>query len=132
MDIIVAIVSGVFGSGVAGTIVAWLIKRVDRNDTRPTAEDITDIKAKLDRDYRHLAELDRQIHDLMLVNLRQCLFAHPRDRNAHESALESGEQYLRLGGNGVGHVRLEWLRDQYRLRLVHCDWDYTHDMEEES
>lgn len=67
---------------------------------------------------------EREMRSHKLVTLRQCLFAHPRDRVAHESALDSGREYIALGGNGAGHLRLRQLEDDYQHRLETDDWDY--------
>lgn len=43
----------------------------------------------------------------------------------------AGEEYLKLGGNGGGHIRLTQLQEEYALRLQSNDWDYTHPVKEE-
>ena len=97
-----------------------------------STDDLKTIEDKLDTDYDHLTDidghletLDQNMNEIMLINLRQCIFANPRDRNAQESILQSGEQYLKLGGNGVGHIRLNQVREDYAKRLEYDDWDYT-------
>ena len=140
---IVMIIVAVLGSqGVWAVVQWWLDKRrktVRRDELAEVVEralgespTIRGITAKLDRDWERMQQQDEwnRRHDEemranRLVSLRQCLFAHPRDRNAHESALESGREYVRLGGNGSGHIRLEQLEDDYRRRLESGDWDYT-------
>ena len=140
---ITAIVVAVLGSGGLWAFVQWLIERrrqsVRRDELAEVVEraladspTIRDITAKLDRDWERMNEQDawnrkhdEEMRQNRLVSLRQCLFAHPRDRNAHESALESGREYVRLGGNGSGHIRLEQLEDDYRRRLESGDWDYS-------
>ena len=137
------IVVAVLGSqGVWAVVQWWLDKRrktVRRDELAEAVEralgespTIRGITAKLDRDWERMQQQDKwnRRHDEemranRLVSLRQCLFAHPRDRNAHESALESGREYVRLGGNGTGHIRLEQLEDDYRRRLEADDWDYS-------
>lgn len=142
-DIIIAIVTSTLGSGGVWAFLQWWLDRKRRTVRRdelaecieqaladsPTIRDIT---VKLDRDWERMREQDEwnRKHDEemranRLVSLRQCLFARPRDRNAHESALESGREYIALGGNGSGHIRLEQLEDDYRRRLETGDWDYT-------
>jgi hypothetical protein len=81
---------------------------------------------KLNRDYAHMEHIDRELREFRLTQLRQCLFAHPYDQNSHQSAIESGEAYIALGGNGVGHKRLAQLEDNYAQRVAADDWDYTH------
>lgn len=140
---IVSIVVAILGSGGLWAFIQWVMERrrqsVRRDELAGIVEQaladsptIRDINTKLDRDWERMQRQDEwnRKHDEemkanRLVSLRQCLFAHPRDRNAHESALESGREYVRLGGNGSGHIRLEQLEDDYRRRLEACDWDYS-------
>ena len=142
-EIIIAIVTSVIGSGGLWAFLQWWMDRrrqtVRRDELAEVVEQalagsptIRDINAKLDRDFERMqkqdewnARHDEEMRQNRLVSLRQCLFAHPRDRNAHESALESGREYVRLGGNGSGHIRLEQLEDDYRRRLETGDWDYS-------
>ena len=142
-ELIIAIVTSVIGSGgLWAFLQCWLDRRrqtVRRDELAEVVEraladspTIRDINAKLDRDFARMerqdewnARHDEEMRQNRLVSLRQCLFAHPRDRNAHESALESGREYVRLGGNGSGHIRLEQLEDDYRRRLESGDWDYS-------
>ncbi|WEV41648.1 hypothetical protein OZX57_06560 [Bifidobacterium sp. ESL0682] len=65
--------------------------------------------------------------EVKLMILRQDLFAPITDRAGHEHAIQSGEEYVRLGGNGIGHLRLEWLKQRWQWRQDHDDWNYTHD-----
>ena len=142
-EIIIAVVTSVLGSGGLWAFLQWLMDRrrqtVRRDELAEVVEQaladsptIRDINAKLDRDFERMQQQDEwnrrhdeEMRQNRLVSLRQCLFAHPRDRNAHESALESGREYVRLGGNGSGHIRLEQLEDDYRRRLETGDWDYS-------
>ena len=142
-ELIIAIVTSVIGSGGLWAFLQWWLDRrrqtVRRDELAEVVEQalagsptIRDINAKLDRDFDRMQKQDEWNHrhdeemrQNRLVALRQCLFAHPRDRNAHESALESGREYIQLGGNGSGHIRLEQLEDDYRRRLESGDWDYT-------
>lgn len=137
------IVVAVLGSQGLWAVAQWWLERrrktVRRDELAEVVEralgespTIRDINAKLDRDWERMGRQDEWNHrhdeemrQNRLVSLRQCLFAHPRDRNAHESALESGREYIALGGNGSGHIRLEQLEDDYRRRLETGDWDYT-------
>jgi hypothetical protein len=136
-QIITAIVSGVLSSGVIGTIVAYTLKRIDANRTAPTAEDMQDMRDKLDRDYQRFKNIDEKletltirISDVDLTVLRQCLFSRPRDQNAFRSALDSGERYLAKGGNGTGHIRYDQLRREYEWRDSHDDWNPEHKPEQ--
>lgn len=142
-EMIVAIVTSVIGSGGLWAFLQWWLDRrrqtVRRDELAEVVEQalagsptIRDINAKLDRDFERMQRQDEwnrrhdeEMRQNRLVSLRQCLFAHPRDRNAHESALESGREYIQLGGNGSGHIRLEQLEDDYRRRLGSGDWDYS-------
>lgn len=136
---IVMIVVAVLGSQGLWAFWQWWLERrhktVRRDEMAGIVEraladstTIKDIELKLDRDYEHLQRLDaqdEQLSAIRLIVLRQCLFSRPHDRTAHESALEYGAEYIRLGGNGPGHVRYEQLREDYRRRLETGDWDYT-------
>ena len=135
------IVVAVLGSQGLWAVAQWWLERrrktVRRDELAEVVEralgespTIRDINAKLDRDWERMERQDEWNHrhdeemrQNRLVSLRQCLFAHPRDRNAHESALESGREYIAMGGNGTGHIRLEQLEDDYRRRLEDDDWD---------
>ena len=137
------IVVAVLGSQGLWAVAQWWLERrrktVRRDELAEVVEralgespTIRDINAKLDRDWERMERQDEWNHrhdeemrQNRLVSLRQCLFAHPRDRNAHESALESGREYIAMGGNGTGHIRLEQLEDDYRRRLEDDDWDYS-------
>lgn len=129
---IVQLASALLGSSALGGIMGWMAQKFKRYRHMVTSDDLQPINEKLDRDYthftdidNHLAKLDASVNEIMLINLRQCIFANPHDRNAQESILQSGEQYLKLGGNGVGHIRLEQVRQDYAERLEYDDWDYT-------
>ena len=129
---VVTLLSAILGSSALGGIGGWMAQKLKRHRQMVTSDDLKPIEDKLDKDYNrfadideHLEALDQSTNEIMLINLRQCLFANPRDRNAHESILQSGEQYLRLGGNGVGHIRLNQVREDYAKRLEYDDWDYT-------
>lgn len=140
---ITAIVVAVLGSGGLWAFIQWAIERrrqsVRRDELAGIMEraladspTIRDIESKLDRDWEHferdgrrLDAQDEQLSAIRLIVLRQCLFSRPHDRTAHESALEYGAEYVRLGGNGPGHIRYEQLSEDYRRRLKSNDWDYT-------
>lgn len=142
-EIIIAVITSVLGSGGVWAFLQWWLDRrrqtVRRGELADVVEQaladsptIRDINAKLDRDFERMQKQDEWNHrhdeemrQNRLVALRQCLFAHPRDRNAHESALESGREYIAMGGNGTGHIRLAQLEDDYRRRLEADDWDYS-------
>lgn len=64
------------------------------------------------------------IRDIQLELDRQTLFEPTRSRTQHEHQLDVGQAYLKLGGNGRGHVRLEQLKEDYKSRLELDDWDY--------
>ena len=129
---VVALLSAILGSSALGGIGGWMAQKLRRYQHMVTSDDLKPIEKKLDKDYthftdidKHLNALDRSTTEIMLINLRQCIFANPHDRNAEESILQSGEEYLRLGGNGVGHIRLNQVREDYAKRLEYDDWDYT-------
>lgn len=136
-DSIATIVSAVLGSGALGGIAGWLTRRHARLRDMVTRKDLEDFVRQLKAGDSHFDRLDGQMRDLreqlkdmQLIQLRQCLFARPRDRNSHESMLQSGEEYVKLGGNGVGHIRLTQLQEEYALRLQTNDWDYSHPAKE--
>ena len=129
---VVTIISAILGSSALGGIGGWMAHKLKRYRHIVTSDDLQPINKKLDRDCTHFTDidghletLDRNMTEIMLINLRQCIFANPHDRNAQESILQSGEQYLKLGGNGVGHIRLTQVREDYAKRLEFDDWDYT-------
>lgn len=68
---------------------------------------------------------DPTIKKLELEIFRQTLFMPTTDRAQHEHQLEAGREYLRLGGNGAGHVRAQQLEDDYAKRLDTDNWIYT-------
>ncbi|MCH9275015.1 hypothetical protein JS533_001760 [Bifidobacterium amazonense] len=129
--VLVSLLSG--GAGV--TFVTWLLNRIDRREHTLTREDLDaaladsptmrDIEAKLDRDYQRLEQSERDRRAIRLDVLRLELFAHTTSRTQHERQLEAGQEYLSLGGNGLGHARHEWLTHDYEQRCKTCDWDYT-------
>jgi hypothetical protein len=136
-DNLVAILTAIIGSGGFGGFTGWLTQHLSRRRSMVSKQDLDRFAAQLEKGDRHFQTLDRQdldlgrqIREVKLIVLRQCLFARPRDRNAHESVLQSGEEYLKLGGNGVGHIRLTQLQEEYALRLQTNDWDYSHSPKE--
>lgn len=69
---------------------------------------------------------EEEEHRHRLIWLRHAIMQDPHDRLTHEHQLEAGREYLRSGGNGIGHVRYEQLLADYEWRMQHSDWDYTH------
>lgn len=140
---IAGIITAVIGSQGVWAFVKWLIERrrktVHRDELAKCVEQalsssptIHGINEKLDRDLlrfdadnKRLDSQSEQLKSIKLIVLRQCLFASPHDRNAHESALEYGKEYIDEGGNGPGHIRYNQLSDDYRRRLEADDWDYS-------
>ena len=135
---------------IAGTAVVklWIEQADRRNEKRTEAVDLNnrealnrtidgtptmvEVKEKLDRDYTALHEhsqrldtLQATVDDMYLAQMRARLFNHPRSRLEHEELLSVGEVYVARGGNGAGHVRLEWLKKRYEQRLESNNWDYT-------
>lgn len=72
------------------------------------------------------AQHEEEEHRHRLIWLRQAMMEDPHDRLTHEHQLDSGREYLRSGGNGIGHVRYEQLLADYEWRMQQSDWDYTH------
>lgn len=69
---------------------------------------------------------EEEEHRHRLIWLRHAIMQDPHDRLTHEHQLDAGREYLRSGGNGIGHVRYEQLLADYEWRMQHSDWDYTH------
>lgn len=129
--VLVSILSG----GVGVTFVTWLLNRIDTHDHALTREDLDaaladspilqDVQRKLDCDYQRLEQSEQDRRAIRLDVLRLELFAHTTSRTQHERQLEAGQEYLQLGGNGLGHARHEWLTQDYEQRLKTNDWNYT-------
>lgn len=66
----------------------------------------------------------KTVDDMQLADWRAELFLDPRSREHHEHLLDVGDEYIKAGGNGSGHVRLNQLTENYDYRLEHNDWDY--------
>lgn len=86
---IVQLVSGLLGSSTLGGIMGWMAQKFKRYRHMVTSEDLQPINEKLDRDYthftdidNHLAKLDANMNEIMLINLRQCIFANATPRRA--------------------------------------------------
>lgn len=60
-----------------------------------------------------------------LMLLRQDLFMRTTDKAMHEHQINSGQEYVDRGGNGIGHVRLTLLEEDYRRRQLTNDWNYS-------
>ncbi|MDF7665744.1 hypothetical protein [Bifidobacterium sp. ESL0745] len=90
------------------------------------------IEEKLGNDFDHFAEVDKTVRDIKILVLRGSLLRDPRSRAEHEDMLANGREYIRIGGNGVGHIRYQILEREYRWRYEHDDWDYTHPVPEEA
>lgn len=136
-------------SAIASVLVAWVQTRSIKKDNAIGKADsdqrldqietqlkdsptIKGIQGKLERDYGHFAKVDEHmrkqdasVREIKLMILRQNLFQPVTDRATHEYEIQSGEEYEDLGGNSIGHLRLEWLKRRYRWRQDHDDWDYT-------
>lgn len=105
--VIVTLVSSVVGSSALASFVQWLLGRLDkRNGLEKAIADSPTIKS------------------IELELYRQTLFAKPKSRAEHEHQLDVGDAYLKLGGNGAGHARLDQLKADYQRRLTADDWAY--------
>lgn len=103
----VVILVAIIGSGGFTALVSWMLHRIDsRGDLEKAIANSPAIKSI----------------ELELYRLE--LFAPTTDRATHERQLEAGETYVKLGGNGSGHVRYTQLQDDYARRLRDNDWDY--------
>lgn len=108
-EIIATVAAAVIGSGAAQTAVSWALGRADGKEQERVEQAI---------------ESSPTIREIQLELDRQTLFAEPRSRAEHEHQLDVGETYLKLGGNGAGHLRLEQLQQDYEHRLQTDDWTY--------
>lgn len=125
-EAIVTIIVAVLGSqGLWAAIQAFWNRKKHAVSTQEVDRLLQPLQEKLDHDYQRMEGFETTLTQIQQAVYRQCLMASPRDRNAHESALEYGERYLQIGGNGPGHVRYEQLVDDYRRRLESNDWDYS-------
>lgn len=108
-EIIATVAAAVVGSGAAQTAVSWALGRAGGREQDRVEQAI---------------ENSPTIREIQLELDRQTLFAEPRSRAEHEHQLDVGEAYLRLGGNGAGHLRLEQLQQDYEHRLETNNWTY--------
>lgn len=108
-ELIATVAAAVIGSGAAQTVVSWALGRAGGKETDRVEKAI---------------EASPTIREIQLELDRQTLFAEPKSRAEHEHQLDVGESYLRLGGNGAGHLRLEQLQQDYERRLQTNNWTY--------
>lgn len=108
-EIIATVAAAVVGSGAAQTAVTWVLGRAGGKEQ--------------DRVERAI-EASPTIRAIQLELDRQTLFAEPKSRAEHEHQLNVGEAYLKLGGNGAGHLWLEQLQQDYEHRLQTNNWTY--------
>ena len=108
-EIIATVVATVIGSGAAQTAVSWALGRAGGREQDRVEQAI---------------EHSPTIREIQLELDRQTLFAEPKSRAEHEHQLDVGATYIRLGGNGAGHLRLEQLQQDYERRLQTDDWTY--------
>lgn len=94
---------------------------------------IRELREKIDHNTIAISEANQwhkrheeEEHRHRLIGLRQAMMEAPHDRLGHEHQLEAGKEYLACGGNGIGNTRYEQLLADYKWRLAHSDWDYTH------
>lgn len=110
MPWLTAVTSSLLGGGILVPIVQHLLRRQDGQTRRMVEDAIGDSPT---------------IRRLELEIYRQTIFRDPSSRVEAEHQLDVGRQYLALGGNGAGHLRLEQLEAAYSRRLETDDWDYT-------
>lgn len=108
-ELITTVAVAVIGSGAAQTAVSWALRRADGREHDRIEQAI---------------DASPTIREIQLELDRQTLFAEPKSKAEHEHQLDVGEAYLKLGGNGAGHIRLDQLREDYERRLKDDDWDY--------
>lgn len=110
MPWITTLTGTLLGGGILVPVVQHMLKRQDQSARRMMEDAIGDSPT---------------IRRLELEIYRQTLFRDPSSRVEAEHQLDVGRQYLELGGNGAGHLRLEQLEAAYSRRLKTGDWDYT-------
>lgn len=110
MPWITTLTGTLLGGGILVPVVQHMLKRQDQSTRRMMEDAIGDSPT---------------IRRLELEIYRQSLFRDPASRVEAEHQLDVGRQYLELGGNGAGHLRLEQLEAAYSRRLKTGDWDYT-------
>lgn len=108
-ELIATVAAAVIGSGAAQTVVSWALGRAGGEERDRVEQAI---------------EASPTIREIQLELDRQTLFAEPRSRAEHEHQLDVGMAYLKLGGNGAGHLRLEQLQQDYEHRLQTGNWTY--------
>lgn len=144
LEAVVTIVVSIAGCG--GFWEWWRVRQGKRQQavTRSELEDlietslrnstsIRELREKIDHNTLAIAQShewrkrhEEETHKHRLLDLRQVLMQDTHDRLSHEHQLEAGREYLAAGGNGIGHARYEQLLADYKWRLAHSDWDYTH------
>lgn len=110
LTIITAIICAILGPGVMAVFVQWLLSKRDRKQSMELEKTL---------------ESSPNIKRLELEIYRQTLFLPTHSRMQHENQLDAGREYMRLGGNGPGHIRCQQLADEYKQRLETDDWDYS-------
>ena len=108
-ELIATVAAAVIGSGAAQTAVSWALGRAGGKEQERVEQAI---------------ESSPTIREIQLELDRQTLFAEPKSRAEHEHQLDVGAAYIRLGGNGAGHLRLEQLQQDYEHRLQTTNWTY--------
>lgn len=110
MPWITTLTGTLFGGGILVPVVQHMLKKQDQSTRRMMEDAIGDSPT---------------IRRLELEIYRQTLFRDPTSRVEAEHQLDVGRQYIQLGGNGAGHLRLAQLEAAYSSRLKTGDWDYT-------
>lgn len=110
MPWITTLTGTLLGGGILVPVVQHMLKRQDQSARRMMEDAIGDSPT---------------IRRLELEIYRQTLFRDPASRVEAGHQLDVGRQYLELGGNGAGHLRLEQLEAAYSRRLKTGNWNYT-------
>ena len=85
LTIITAIICAILGPGVMAVLVQWLLSKRDRKQSMELEKTL---------------ESSPIIKRLELEIYRQTLFLPTMSRMQHETQLNAGREYMRLGGNG--------------------------------
>ncbi len=113
-------------AAVAGCEGLWkLVERITEKHSKTVRrEQLEKLSAQISENTNRLCTLSDDLREHELVTLRQLLFQRAKSRGEQEHQLEIGKRYIKLGGNGAGHLRLDELQADYARRLRDDDWIY--------
>lgn len=85
--------------------------------------DVEDKRIKVIEDQNKILRSD--ILSMRLMVMRNELCKEPKSKEFAGHQIDLGHEYLRLGGNGSGHIRLAVLEENFRKREERNDWTYV-------